>query len=173
MLCTLVCTRFAYVSANGTYHSRLAASHAHELGGSVADGRAFHVKLNASRHHSYILFLRAGGSTMVANGGTLKACVYTSFVLMITGHYYSFLCLGELLPKALPVAWQFAFQKTSHKSYRQFLVSFKEVGERNATLLHYCPKWIIGFIYRGRFHGNLIWRDASGLKKQNYCQLMV
>lgn len=98
MLCTLTRAGVAYVGAYGTYCRRLAASHAHELGGSVADGRAFHVKLNASRHHFYILFLRAGGRTMIANGGTLKACVYTSFVLMVTVHCYSILCLGKLLP---------------------------------------------------------------------------
>jgi hypothetical protein len=61
-------------------------AHAHKLCRCVTDGSTFHVQLDTACHHLYMLFLQAGGSTMVTNGRTSKTCINTALILVITCH---------------------------------------------------------------------------------------
>jgi hypothetical protein len=43
------------------------------LGGGIAKRGAFHIELDAARHHLYLLFLQAGTRAMLAGSGAGKA----------------------------------------------------------------------------------------------------
>ena len=61
-----------YISADPADFFGILTVHAHHLCGSITDGGAFHVKLNAAAHHFHILFLQACRSTMITDGGTAQ-----------------------------------------------------------------------------------------------------
>lgn len=63
---------------------RILAAHAHKLRGSIAKHGAFHVKLDAARHHFYIVLFEAGCGAMVADSGTTQAGIYALLVLVVT-----------------------------------------------------------------------------------------
>jgi hypothetical protein len=90
MLCfvfgTFITTSFAYIGTNATDFFCAAAAQAHELCSGITDSGTFHIKLNTACHHFYIILLGARGSTMVANGCTIQACIDTGFVNVITSH---------------------------------------------------------------------------------------
>ena len=71
-----------------------AAAHAHELGGAVADGGAFHIQLNALGEHLYIIFLQTGGGAVVADSGASQASVDALLKFMIA-HSGKFLIVDE------------------------------------------------------------------------------
>jgi len=72
-----------------------AAAQAHELGGTVADGGAFHIKLDTLGHHLYVLFLEAGRGTMVADSGTTQASVYALLKFMVAHSLYNLMLMND------------------------------------------------------------------------------
>lgn len=73
---TFFSTGSTEVGADAAYCFGMAAAQAHELGGAVANGGAFHIELDTFCHHIYVFFLQAGGGAMIADGGTAQASVY-------------------------------------------------------------------------------------------------
>lgn len=63
---------------------RIGASHAHQLGGSVAQGGTLHIELNAPGHHADIFFPGTGTGAMVTDSGALKTGVNAGFPFMIS-----------------------------------------------------------------------------------------
>jgi hypothetical protein len=55
----------------------------HRGGGQLADGRAVHVKGDASRHHLDVVFLQACGRAVVAGSGALVAGFDAGSVLLV------------------------------------------------------------------------------------------
>ncbi|WP_341839707.1 hypothetical protein [Chitinophaga caseinilytica] len=90
MLFAFVRAGFAHIRANGTDHGGLAAAEAHQLCGSVADGRAFHIELDAPRHVRNIGRLRSCACAMIANGRALQAEIDAFLVFVVTGHMLAF-----------------------------------------------------------------------------------
>lgn len=82
---------FAHVGTKPAHFFCLAAAEAHKLRGSITDCGTFHVKLNAARHHFHVVFLRARGGAMVADGRAIQAGFNTGFVGVIAGHDFQFL----------------------------------------------------------------------------------
>jgi hypothetical protein len=89
VLCTLVATRLANVSAKATHLHGSFTAHAHELRSRIANGGALHVQLDAACHHFHILFLHARRSAMITDSGTAKTGFDAVFVFVIAFHILS------------------------------------------------------------------------------------
>jgi hypothetical protein len=79
----LVATGFTDISTEGTQLFSMFAAQAHELRGCITDRSAFHIELDALRHHLYVFFLQAGGCTIVANSSTAQAGIDAALVLIV------------------------------------------------------------------------------------------
>jgi hypothetical protein len=83
MFGTLVATSLADVGAETADLFCGLPAHAHDLCGRVTNGSTLHVQPDATGHHLHILFLQAGGSAMIAGGGTTQASLDTTLILLI------------------------------------------------------------------------------------------
>jgi len=97
VLAAFVGTGLTGVGAKAADFFGFIGAKAHQLGGGVAQGGAFHIQLNAAGHHFDVFFLQAGGSTMVANGGTGEAGINAGFVLVI-GFVFHAGISGKIMP---------------------------------------------------------------------------
>jgi hypothetical protein len=80
-------TLFAGLRAEAAEFFGAATAQAHQLRRCITDSGTLHVELHAAGHHVYVLFLQAGGSTVVANGCTAQAGFYTALVFVVSsGH---------------------------------------------------------------------------------------
>jgi hypothetical protein len=79
---------FTDICAKAAQFFSLAATHAHQLSRSIANGRALHVQLNAAYHHFDIIFLCAGRCTMIANSSAAQAGFNARLISMISLHDY-------------------------------------------------------------------------------------
>jgi len=73
-------TGIAYCGADHCQGLCLAAAQAKHFGRCRADGRTFHVELNAAGHHLNIFFFQAGAGAMPANGGTAQTSFDTGLI---------------------------------------------------------------------------------------------
>ncbi len=94
MFFTLICAGCANFCTDTAKFFGAAAAEAHELGGAVANGGAFHIELDALCHHFYVFLLQAGGCAMVTDGGTTQACVY-ALLKFVVAHSFCILFVDE------------------------------------------------------------------------------
>jgi hypothetical protein len=105
MLTAFFRTGITDICANTADVFCLVAAKAHQLRSSIANGRTFHVKLNAFFHHINILLLKAGGSTVIANSGAFEARINALLKFVVT-HGNNFRVI-EVRKKRMPaMAWQ-------------------------------------------------------------------
>jgi hypothetical protein len=70
-----------------------AAAQAHELRGAVADGGAFHIKLDTFCHHLHVFFLETGRGAMITDGGTTQASVYALLKFVVAHNLYNLMLM--------------------------------------------------------------------------------
>jgi hypothetical protein len=85
----------ADIGANAAHFFRFAAAQAHKLGGTVADGGAFHVELDTFGHHLHVFFLEAGGGAMVTDGRTTQASVYALLKFVVAHSLYILMLMND------------------------------------------------------------------------------
>jgi hypothetical protein len=95
VLATLGTASFADVGTDAAKFFGFIAAEAHKLCRCITDGGTFHIQLNATGHHFYFFFLRAGRSAMVTDSRTIQTGFNAGFIGVISGHKKGFKMQGN------------------------------------------------------------------------------
>lgn len=90
MLLTFGGAGVAYIGTKPAQLSGKIPIYAHHFGGSITEGRAFHIGLNTAGQHINVFLPQTGRSAMVTGSSTLQACVYARLELNIVCHSICF-----------------------------------------------------------------------------------
>ena len=90
MLLTFSCTGFAYIGTDPAHFHGSFRAKTKQLTGGITDRSTFHVQLDTSCHHFYIVFLRTAGCTVIADCCASQAGFNTGLIVVVSLHIKNF-----------------------------------------------------------------------------------